>query len=655
MAKDLQQVSLLDLVPPNLREDVQVQAAATALDAELNAATGSILECLHLPRIDELPERVLDLLAWQWHVDFYEPVGISLETKRKLVKNVIKWHREKGTPAVVEEVANAIYEPSSVVEWFEYGGQPYRFKVRTEEIPQTQAERAIYIRALNSVKNTRSWLEAIEYVISLSETIEYTEKHAMATTGSIHDSYFLRGRNFDGGWRYTAPVAYGGEWSLDGKQRHNGALTGEDDPITHGRRFDAAWQLDGSKTFALANPTRKVSFNTEEPEELHTTPTLAQSDAHSVVLLFDSASRKMDGLQTFGAVHGPQDANDVHVDAVLRQVDDVETSEAVAMQTPFQARDNYPLPRMQYFSGAWAFGQSVTHDGSQWFGAGEKYDGLPGLPDPAVTPVLLNGKNKFDGANVLGVPQPVVTFGADIDAADAVALDVQLTGTETVSSTEAVSVTVVGILEDFAYADVRLDGSFQFGQAACFDGFWLQRGVQLHDGIPVMRADALPEPKPLAGLFDGRQLFNGGAKAIYDGTLTFESSPVNADIRHFEGRLLQEEGEIYPCFMLQDRISQAAHMDGVNTFSGTWNLTEVDGLGEQEHDKITIGRWFGGGWQFDAGNNLYFDGTRSLDGSFFHALLGDCRNHFDGNLLLDGSNVFWKGGETFEHYRCAAN
>ena len=655
MAKDLQQVSLLDLVPSNLREDVQVKAAAAALDTELNAATGAILECLHLPRVDELPERVLDLLAWQWHVDFYEPVGMALETKRKLVKNVIKWHRAKGTPAVVEDVANSIYEPSQVVEWFEYGGQPYCFKVRTEEIPQTQAERAVFIRALNSVKNTRSWLEAIEYVISLSETIEYAETHAMTTTGSIQDSYYLRGRKFDGGWHYTAPVVYGGAWNLDGQQRHDGALSGDDDPVVHGRRFDAAWQLDGSKIFVLANPTRKVSFSTEEPEELHTKPTIAQSDAHGVVLLFDGASRPMDGLQKFGAMNGPQDANDVHVDAVLRQADDVETTEAMAMQTACPMRDNYPLPRLQYFSGAWAFGQGVTHDGSRWFNSGVKYDGLPGLPDPAVTPVLLDGKSKFDGANILGAPQPVVTFGTDADAADTVALDVQLTATETVSSTEAVNVTAVGILEDFAYADVRLDGSFRFAQPACFDGFWQQRGAQLYDGVAAERAGTLPEPEPMTGTYNGQSTYNGGADAAYDGTLGFNTYPIAEQVARFNGRAMQDDENISLNMAMQDTVRHAARMDGAAMFDGSWDLDEQTRFYEQEQDEITIGRWFGGGWQFDGGNTLFFGGAWGFDGSYLHNLLGACRDHFEGSLVMDGTTVFWKGGETFEHYRYAAN
>jgi len=74
MLKDIQSVSLLDILPGNLLEDAQVYAAAKSLDDELQRVTMACREVLHLPRLDELPEAVLDLLAWQWHVDFTSPL-----------------------------------------------------------------------------------------------------------------------------------------------------------------------------------------------------------------------------------------------------------------------------------------------------------------------------------------------------------------------------------------------------------------------------------------------------------------------------------------------------------------------------------------------------------------------------------------------------
>ena len=121
MADTLTTVSLLTLVPPNLQSDPQVIAAAEALDAELRLVTTAIDEALHLPRLDVLAEEVLDLLAWQWHVDFYE-ADLPLDQKRALIRRSVAWHRHKGTPWAVEQVVSAVFNDAKVTEWFEYGG-----------------------------------------------------------------------------------------------------------------------------------------------------------------------------------------------------------------------------------------------------------------------------------------------------------------------------------------------------------------------------------------------------------------------------------------------------------------------------------------------------------------------------------------------------
>ena len=110
MIKELQSLSLLDILPANLLEDKKVAAAAQALDAELQAVTKATVETMHLPRLDVLPEAVVDLLAWQWHVDFYEPIGMDIETKRKLVKESIAWHRIKAR----QQLSRRLYRPLSI-------------------------------------------------------------------------------------------------------------------------------------------------------------------------------------------------------------------------------------------------------------------------------------------------------------------------------------------------------------------------------------------------------------------------------------------------------------------------------------------------------------------------------------------------------------
>ena len=171
MIKGLKSVSLLDILPSNLLEDPQVSAAAKALDAELQAVTKATAETLHLPRLDELPETVVDLLAWQWHVDFYEPLDMSIETKRRLIRESIAWHKIKGTPAAVEKVLSAAFANAHVEEWYEYGGEPGYFRVTIEDVTTDPEKQANIRAAIYSAKNERSWLDALLYMLVLEDGV----------------------------------------------------------------------------------------------------------------------------------------------------------------------------------------------------------------------------------------------------------------------------------------------------------------------------------------------------------------------------------------------------------------------------------------------------------------------------------------------------
>lgn len=165
---DIYNISLLQLLPPNLKQDPDIIAASKAVDGEFILIVNEVKSCIIIPRIDELGSTLIDLLAWELHVDFYDP-ALPLEIRRQLVKNSTKWHIQKGTPAAVEELISTIFDDGKVIEWFENGGQPYTFQVVTnnESVSMDKAEQ--FTRALNSVKNARSWLDKV--IITESETM----------------------------------------------------------------------------------------------------------------------------------------------------------------------------------------------------------------------------------------------------------------------------------------------------------------------------------------------------------------------------------------------------------------------------------------------------------------------------------------------------
>jgi phage tail P2-like protein len=104
-------------------------AMAKAVDEEMAKTNRGKESIIILPRINEQPENILDVLAWQQHVDFYEPITLTIDQKRELVQNSLDWHTRKGTPSVVEEMIRTIFSEAHIEEWFEYGGRHHRFRI----------------------------------------------------------------------------------------------------------------------------------------------------------------------------------------------------------------------------------------------------------------------------------------------------------------------------------------------------------------------------------------------------------------------------------------------------------------------------------------------------------------------------------------------
>jgi len=171
MTKRLDNIVWSEIIPQAIRNDTQVQAMSAAVTPQLQDVSQKIEECIILARLDELPETVVDLLAWQYHVDFYEN-GLTLNEKRSLVKTSIDVHRHKGTPYAVQTVVSAILENAKVEEWFEYGGEPYHFRVKLITGPMTGAETiAKLTKAINMTKNARSWLDGVEFSREIMQEI----------------------------------------------------------------------------------------------------------------------------------------------------------------------------------------------------------------------------------------------------------------------------------------------------------------------------------------------------------------------------------------------------------------------------------------------------------------------------------------------------
>ena len=128
------------------------------------------LECILVSIIDNVPSDALPHLAEQYHITGNEG-WLQAETdeeKRSLIKSSIKMHRYKGTKYAIKEVLKNLNISGDVSEWFEYGGNPYYFKVILQvlDMPITLDTEKKLRALIDEYKNERSWLDFIRLEIS---------------------------------------------------------------------------------------------------------------------------------------------------------------------------------------------------------------------------------------------------------------------------------------------------------------------------------------------------------------------------------------------------------------------------------------------------------------------------------------------------------
>jgi phage tail P2-like protein len=154
-----------DIAPSSITGDPQVQAAGEAIDDELLA----IYECmaavpggiLFWPFTDQLESPMLDVIAWEMHVDVWAGWDGDLNTaqKRELINKSIDWHQHLGTKYAVEQMLKTVFRTGYVQEWFSYSGNPYFFRVIINEpIGSPERLKRVY-DGIIAVKNVRSWWE----------------------------------------------------------------------------------------------------------------------------------------------------------------------------------------------------------------------------------------------------------------------------------------------------------------------------------------------------------------------------------------------------------------------------------------------------------------------------------------------------------------
>jgi P2-related tail formation protein len=181
---DVFSTDFLELLPAPLKADETMRAAARALSAQLNRFALDTPKARIYERLDGLSDGRLAAMAYDFHVDFYDP-DAPRAARVRLVKNSFRYHKRKATKAAVEGLIADVYGAGEAVEWFEYGGEPYHYIIRVsggETLPDWRGAK-YFVRVLNSVTRLTAVLDRIENTVP-SEGTEFFGS-AARTSGRI--------------------------------------------------------------------------------------------------------------------------------------------------------------------------------------------------------------------------------------------------------------------------------------------------------------------------------------------------------------------------------------------------------------------------------------------------------------------------------------
>ena len=268
------------IVPRLLMDDARLLAVKFALEPQLRLVSEAARETLFLPRLNILDEQLLDVLAEQYHSDFYD-LQLSAAQKRALIRDAILWHRRKGSPAAVEEVATKVFRDAHVSEWFQYGGEPYFFRIEMDVSADDETADFDTMNRLRKAvyesKNARSWLEYYGFTINQADTQVESESHSMLVERIYEDWYTYRRNNarYDGNRNYGFYRRHNGRFTRNGSLTRRGFFTNANHGQYQASDFEVInviMELDVSPDFVDERDSYRAAVRVHR-QELNLTPT----------------------------------------------------------------------------------------------------------------------------------------------------------------------------------------------------------------------------------------------------------------------------------------------------------------------------------------------------------------------------------------------
>ena len=128
MSKGITQDNMLSVLPGVLDRDEGMHDLAELIAWAVGERANQAEDPAIFQRIDELDEDLLDILAVDCKVDWYD-YDADVETKRRQIKTNWQVRKKLGTVGAVKTALRAVWPDTTVEEWFNYGGEAGYFRV----------------------------------------------------------------------------------------------------------------------------------------------------------------------------------------------------------------------------------------------------------------------------------------------------------------------------------------------------------------------------------------------------------------------------------------------------------------------------------------------------------------------------------------------
>jgi phage tail P2-like protein len=155
------------LLPINLTELLKNIEESGCKITELEAKNKYVFN------VDLAPENILPWVAWGFSVDDWNDAW-EVDIKRNIIKTSLTLHRQKGTIGSLKKALSAFnFVDIKIEEWFEYGGNPYFFRVYFD-IPYAGFDINILpeiAKVIQNTKNARSHLESFKPYLSSGSAV----------------------------------------------------------------------------------------------------------------------------------------------------------------------------------------------------------------------------------------------------------------------------------------------------------------------------------------------------------------------------------------------------------------------------------------------------------------------------------------------------